>query len=173
MSVADPESGQTIIKGMGELHLEIKVDILKRTHKVEVNVGAPQVAYRETLARSPRSTTRTRSRPAVPASLRASSSAWSRTRRGPATSSRARSSAAWCRRNTSPVSRRASQSVSGLRRADRLSHGGHEGDAVRRRLSRGELVGHRLRDRCAPGHARGLREGRRPSCSSRSWTSRW
>ncbi len=48
----DPESGQTIIKGMGELHLEIKVDILKRTHKVEVNVGAPQVAYRETLSRS-------------------------------------------------------------------------------------------------------------------------
>jgi elongation factor G len=47
----DPESGQTIIKGMGELHLEIKVDILKRTHKVEVSVGAPQVAYRETLAR--------------------------------------------------------------------------------------------------------------------------
>jgi elongation factor G len=49
---SDPESGQTIIKGMGELHLEIKVDILKRTHKVEVNVGAPQVAYRETLARA-------------------------------------------------------------------------------------------------------------------------
>jgi elongation factor G len=48
----DAESGQTIIKGMGELHLEIKVDILKRTHKVEVNVGAPQVAYRETLARA-------------------------------------------------------------------------------------------------------------------------
>jgi elongation factor G len=46
----DQESGETIIKGMGELHLEIKVDILKRTHKVEVNVGAPQVAYRETLA---------------------------------------------------------------------------------------------------------------------------
>ncbi|MGQ0742294.1 MAG: elongation factor G [Alphaproteobacteria bacterium] len=47
----DPESGQTILKGMGELHLEIKVDILKRTHKVEANVGAPQVAYRETLTR--------------------------------------------------------------------------------------------------------------------------
>jgi elongation factor G len=47
----DPESGQTIIKGMGELHLEIKVDILKRTYKVEANVGAPQVAYRETLGR--------------------------------------------------------------------------------------------------------------------------
>jgi elongation factor G len=48
----DQESGETIIKGMGELHLEIKVDILKRTHKVEVSVGAPQVAYRETLARA-------------------------------------------------------------------------------------------------------------------------
>jgi elongation factor G len=47
----DLESGQTIIKGMGELHLDIKVDILKRTHKVEVTVGAPQVAYRETITR--------------------------------------------------------------------------------------------------------------------------
>ena len=47
----DQELGQTIIKGMGELHLDIKVDILKRTHKVEVNVGAPQVAYRETITR--------------------------------------------------------------------------------------------------------------------------
>ncbi len=45
----DVESGQTIIKGMGELHLDIKVDILRRTHKVDVNVGAPQVAYRETI----------------------------------------------------------------------------------------------------------------------------
>ena len=48
---SDPESGQTILKGMGELHLEIKVDILKRTHKVDAAVGAPQVAYRETLSK--------------------------------------------------------------------------------------------------------------------------
>ncbi|HEV2362663.1 MAG TPA: elongation factor G [Caulobacteraceae bacterium] len=47
----DPESGQTILRGMGELHLDIKVDILKRTYKVEANVGQPQVAYRETLGR--------------------------------------------------------------------------------------------------------------------------
>ena len=47
----DPESGETILKGMGELHLDIKVDILKRTYNVEANTGAPQVAYRETLAR--------------------------------------------------------------------------------------------------------------------------
>ena len=45
----DDESGETIIKGMGELHLDIKVDILKRTHGVEVDVGAPQVAYRESI----------------------------------------------------------------------------------------------------------------------------
>ncbi|MAW28840.1 MAG: elongation factor G [Gammaproteobacteria bacterium] len=45
----DEESGETIMKGMGELHLDIKVDILKRTHDVEVEVGEPQVAYRETI----------------------------------------------------------------------------------------------------------------------------
>jgi len=47
----DQESGQTVIKGMGELHLDIIVDRLKREFKVEANVGAPQVAYRETLTR--------------------------------------------------------------------------------------------------------------------------
>ena len=46
---SDEESGQTIIKGMGELHLDIIVDRMKREFKVEANVGAPQVAYRETL----------------------------------------------------------------------------------------------------------------------------
>ncbi len=45
------ESGQTIIAGMGELHLDIKVDILRRSHNLEVQVGAPQVAYRETITR--------------------------------------------------------------------------------------------------------------------------
>ncbi|HEY1708641.1 MAG TPA: elongation factor G [Rhizomicrobium sp.] len=47
----DQESGQTILKGMGELHLDIKVDILRRTYKVDATVGAPQVAYRETLTK--------------------------------------------------------------------------------------------------------------------------
>ena len=48
----DQESGETILKGMGELHLDIKCDILRRTHGVAVDVGAPQVAYRETVTRS-------------------------------------------------------------------------------------------------------------------------
>jgi elongation factor G len=47
----DQESGQTILKGMGELHLDIKVDILRRTYKVDANIGKPQVAYRERLSR--------------------------------------------------------------------------------------------------------------------------
>ncbi len=47
----DTESGQTILKGMGELHLDIKVDILKRTYKVDANIGAPQVAFREKITR--------------------------------------------------------------------------------------------------------------------------
>ncbi len=48
---SDQESGQTIIKGMGELHLEIIIDRMKREFKVDANIGAPQVAYRETISR--------------------------------------------------------------------------------------------------------------------------
>ena len=48
----DEDSGETILKGMGELHLDIKVDILKRTYAVELEVGKPQVAYRETITQS-------------------------------------------------------------------------------------------------------------------------
>ena len=47
----DEESGETIIKGMGELHLDIKVDILRRTYGVDVEVGKPQVAYRESITK--------------------------------------------------------------------------------------------------------------------------
>ena len=49
--MTDEDSGETILKGMGELHLDIKVDILKRTHGVDVVVGKPQVAYRETITK--------------------------------------------------------------------------------------------------------------------------
>ncbi len=50
--MTDQDSGETIIMGMGELHLDIKVDILKRTHGVDVSVGKPQVAYRETITQA-------------------------------------------------------------------------------------------------------------------------
>ena len=48
----DEDSGETILKGMGELHLDIKVDILKRTHGIDATVGKPQVAYRETITKT-------------------------------------------------------------------------------------------------------------------------
>ncbi|MCH7981562.1 MAG: elongation factor G [Proteobacteria bacterium] len=48
----DEDSGETLIKGMGELHLDIKVDILRRTHDVDVEMGKPQVAYRETITQT-------------------------------------------------------------------------------------------------------------------------
>jgi len=51
---SDPESGQTVIKGMGELHLEILIDRMRREFKVDANVGQPQVAYRETISREAR-----------------------------------------------------------------------------------------------------------------------
>ena len=51
----DEDSGQTIISGMGELHLEILVDRLKREHKVDANVGEPKVAFRETIRKIGRS----------------------------------------------------------------------------------------------------------------------
>ena len=57
----DEDSGETILKGMGELHLDIKVDILKRTYGVDLTVGQPQVAYRETITMPLKIATRTRS----------------------------------------------------------------------------------------------------------------
>jgi elongation factor G len=63
----DEETGQTIIAGMGELHLEILCDRLKREHKVETNTGKPQIAYRETLTRKPMVKASLSSSPAVAA----------------------------------------------------------------------------------------------------------
>ena len=105
----DQESGQTILKGMGELHLDIKVDILRRTYKVDANIGAPQVAFRERVTKRaevklhPQEADR-RYRP-----VRRESRSWSSpTSPARVTSSNPRSSAARCRRNTSPASKRAS-----------------------------------------------------------------
>ena len=110
----DQESGQTIIKGMGELHLDIKVDILKRTYKVDANIGAPQVAYREKITRPVDGRLHAqeadrRHRPVRAGQDRRRAAA----RRAPASCSRTRSSAARCRRNSSRASRRASKSVLG------------------------------------------------------------
>ena len=64
----DHETGQVVIAGMGELHLEIIVDRLKREFSVEASVGAPQVAYKETITRCRRRGPLRSSRPAAAAS---------------------------------------------------------------------------------------------------------
>jgi translation elongation factor EF-G len=92
---------------MGELHLDILVDRMRREFKVEANVGAPQVAYRETITARSTSTTPTRSRPAVRASSPASSSSFEPNEPGSGFEFETRSSAARCRRNTSRASKRA------------------------------------------------------------------
>ena len=118
-SSVDHESGQTIIKGMGELHLEIIVDRMKREFKVEANVGAPQVAYRETITRKAEIDYTHKKQTGGSGQFAASRSASSRCRRAPASSSRTTWSAARCRRNTCRASRRAS-TAAGQRRARRL-----------------------------------------------------
>ena len=109
----DQESGQTIIKGMGELHLDIKVDILKRTYKVDANIGAPQVAYREKITRSATvDYTHKKQTGGHGQYAQASRSSPSRARPAPALCSRTRSSAARCRGNSSRPSRRVSKASS-------------------------------------------------------------
>ena len=104
----DHECGQTIIKGMGELHLEIIVDRMKREFKVEANVGAPQVAYRETISRSRGHRLHPQEADRRFGPVRAESRcASSRCPRAPASSSRTTWSAARCRRNTCRASKRA------------------------------------------------------------------
>ena len=128
---------------------------------------------RDAGARRPRSTTRTRSRPAAPASSRASSCGSSPTSPARATSSRARSSAAWCPRSTSPASRRACRAsgtagvLIGFPMVD-MKVTLYDGD-----FHEVDFERDRLRDRLAPGHARRLQRRPASSCSSRSWTSRW
>jgi len=103
----DHESGQTVIKGMGELHLEIIVDRMKREFKVDANVGAPQVAYRETITRTAEVDYTHKKQTGGGASSPASSSASSPCRRAPALSSKTRWSAVRCPRNMCRGLRRA------------------------------------------------------------------
>ena len=107
----DEETGQTIIGGMGELHLEVLVDRMLREFKVDANVGKPQVAYRETIKSAGQEGRRpaTSARRAVGASTATWSSTWSRPAPGAGTSSSTRSPAASSPRSTSPPSTPASR----------------------------------------------------------------
>ena len=105
----DPESGQTILKGMGELHLDIKVDILRRTYKVDANIGAPQVAYREKLTKKTEIDYTHKKQSGGSGQFAKVKIVFEPGEPAPASHSNRRSSAETCRRNTSPASRRASR----------------------------------------------------------------
>jgi elongation factor G len=141
----DPGIGQTIIKGMGELHLDIKVDILKRTYKVEANIGAPQVAYREKItSRSPTTTAQEADRRLRP--VRASQDRGRAAAAGDGFEFENEVVGGSVPKEYIPGVEKGSSRCS-ARRARRLPGGRSQGDADRRRLSRRRFVGARLRDR--------------------------
>jgi elongation factor G len=163
----DEESGQTIISGMGELHLEIIVDRMKREFKVEANVGAPQVAYRETIRKPVEQEASSCASPAVAASTATSTLRSSRRRAGRGLRVRQRDRR---RRGAEGVHPGGRQGHSGA-----MTNGVMAGfpvvdvkvDAVRRLVPRGRLQRNGLQDRRLHGFKAGLKESR-PSCSSRS-----
>ena len=129
----DQESGQTILKGMGELHLDIKVDILKRTYKVDANIGAPQVAYREKLTQRVEIDYTHKKQTGGTANSRASRSSSSRTNPAPAMvrkQDRRRLGAEGIRSRR----RQGHRKRNGLRHPRGLSRGGRQGHPDRRRL---------------------------------------
>ena len=155
----DQESGQTILKGMGELHLDIKVDILKRTYKVDANIGAPQVAYREKISKSVTVDYTHKKQTG-------GSGQFARVKivaepLPPAAGLRVRER---CRRRNGaegihPRRREGSRIRAWFGRARRLPGGRSQGDADRRRLSRRRFVGARVRNLRARGVARCTAEG--------------
>jgi elongation factor G len=140
---------------------------LKRDLKVEANIGAPQVAYRETITKRVESSTPTRSRPAVPASSPKSRSSSSRTSPARASSSRTKIVGGAVPKEYIPGVEKGLKS-DGLRRARRLPGGRRQGHADRRQVSRRRLVGAGLRNRRARGVPRSAAEGQVRFCSSRS-----
>ena len=167
----DPESGQTIIKGMGELHLDIKVDILKRTHKVEVNVGAPQVAYRETITGAPTVDYTHKKQTGGTGQFARVKIVVEPNEKGQGYEFENKIVGGVVPKEYIPGVEKGLNSVMTRRHHCRLSGRRCEGVADRWRLSRGRFLGHRFRDRrshrfprgaakVGPGSARADHEGR-------------
>ena len=143
----DRETGQTIISGMGELHLEIIVDRLLREFKVDANVGKPQVAYKETIRASDGARGQVHSSDRWPRAIRTRRAA----RRAAAHRKGLRVRRCDQRRRDSarihPGGGTRGARCHGNRHPRRLSDGRREGDAPRRFVPRSRLVGDRLQDR--------------------------
>ncbi len=156
----DEETGQTIIAGMGELHLEILVDRMRREFKVEANVGKPQVAYRETIRKAVpegRVHAQEADRRLRPVRARHHRHRADRGRR------RVRVRQRGHRRShpagVHPVGRHRLPGGDGVRRAGRLPAGRREGHPSGRRVPRGRLLGARVQDRRFDGFQGGRPPG--------------
>ena len=156
----DAESGQTIIKGMGELHLDIKVDILKRTYKVDANIGAPQVAYREKITR-PATVDYTHKKQTGGhgqfARIKIIAEPTDARRRFRVRERRGRRRGA---EGVRPGGGEGPRSDARRRRARRLPGSRRQGEPRRRRLARRRFLGNGLRDLRPLRDARGAAEGR-------------
>ena len=171
----DEETGQTIISGMGELHLEIIVDRMKREFGVEANVGKPQVAYRETITKQV--DRRRQVHPAVrwPRPVRPRLDQAGAERAGQGLRVRRRDQGRHrCRGSTSRRSRRACarRCRSGVLAG--YPGGRRQGDAVRRLVPRRRLATRIAFKMAGVDGVQGRHAARRARCcSSRSWRSKW
>ena len=157
----DIESGQTIMKGMGELHLDILVDRLKREFKVEANIGAPQVAYRETISRKAEIDYTHKKQTGGSGQFARIKLVIEPTPVGRGLLVREQDRRRRRAEGIHPRRREGHPVGDGLGAARRLPGHRLQGGADRRRLPRRRLVGSRLRDRGAAGDARRAEEGRR------------
>ena len=157
----DEETGQTIIAGMGELHLEIIVDRLLREFKVEANIGKPQVAYKETIRKKVDHECQVQDvSPAVPVSTVMSRSSLSPTSPARATSSSTPSSAALSRRNSLPAVDAGYPERNAERCPRRLQRRRRKGHSLRRFLPRGRLLRNGVQDRRLHGFQGSYAKGR-------------
>ena len=164
----DQESGQTILKGMGELHLDIKVDILRRTYKVDANIGAPQVAFRERVTKRAEVELHPQEADRRYRSVRGSVDHRRAERARQGLRVRIQGRRRRGAEGIHPRRRKGHRERAGRGRGRRLPGGRRQGAARRRQVSRRRLVGAGLRNRIA--RRRSAKRCRRasPSCSSRS-----
>ena len=156
----DQESGQTILKGMGELHLDIKVDILKRTYKVDASIGAPQVAYRERLTKKTEINYTHKKQTGGTGQFAKVVLVFEPAEAGAGSSFESKIIGGAVPKEYIPGVEKGINSVMGSGVSGRVPRCRCQGDADRRRLSRRRLFGARLRNRLPRGVPRGPAEGR-------------
>ena len=155
----DQEFGQTILKGMGELHLDIKVDILRRTYKVDANIGAPQVAFRERVTKRAEVKYTHKKQTGGTGQFAEVSIIVEPNEPGKGYEFEVEDRRRRGAEGIHPRRRKGPQQRDGLGRRRRLPGGGRQGPAGRRQVSRRRLLGAGLRNRIARGIPRSAAEG--------------